>query len=1053
MKKRRILCVVLTLAMVLSMLVIVPAVSASAADTYNASDNPVRISTTADLKAFRNAVNAGTDFTDKTVKLEADIDISDSDWTPIGTWANPFKGTFDGQGRTIRGLNQVRGGAIGGNVGLFGVVSANSTSTIRNFQLEGNIVGQNGGNDAGTVISVVMPKSGSNITVYISGIASKVHFDCSNAAMKGVGGILGSIGYVSATSTKTIVQVERCWFDGLLDSPSAGSNCYGGIVGWTRELPSSKTLRVADCLVTGTLKLYGSNPDDCGGIVGFFKGTGATNGAVLTGYVRNCIFAGTIHHVNLTSGTARSGYITSEVSASGISPNIEFKNCYYRPQYIGAQPAGWLGYPSQTTCVTETNVVSRSEAQIKAMTNGFTDNAKWHFSGGSDWPYPVSVYNAYVAALNSYPEYPACIKRDSLYSVTVERGIKKVPLVVYNQAAEYSHFQWDGSSGRAMGAMDSNRRFCEFYFDDAPVTVKIKVNKNFNSYVVSPTSKGFASTYNNGVISVTLNQPEQFVVILDDDYNTAIAVFADAPETDVPTKGASNVVYVEGDNQITAPAGQVSYAGLNNEVMVVHGDWTKIYLAPGAVLKKRIFISRTQNNGNGYATKIYGRGAILDPFSDPTANSKQSIMLEDCYDPSTGKTKSYDAMKAVINIYSYTCTVKDIKLLDARNYNVYFAQSGCTADNVKLLSTEMCTDGFTCCQDQTVRNCFVYNGDNALVMQYGTTAGHTYENVTIGTTCAAIYPQYGCNATLTNIYVFRADDGLINVYENNIGELDVHVNGLDALDCVKTPTLFHAKNSPGSATKSFTLTNVAMRFTTGNNGDFTPGTNTSSKTSIWNVNGSNCTNFVLDLTNLYMGGHLVDGVNAYLKGNNEYSPGNYNYYSTSYPESNGVAIDFKIDYGNLPAHTSVPTAQTANYTGAASYTPSTIRNDWNRYVSYNCTAIKQSNGKYEVNIKSGKEGTHEWGISYNLTEYFRLNGPGTYSFSYSTNKSVKWYEVATSNVNGTSANVNGSAASKTIVITVTAETIKDYTWQIVLKAPNGNTNSFILNSYSIVKTA
>lgn len=370
MKKRRILCVALTLAMVLSMLVVVPAVTVSAADTYNASDNPVRISTTADLKAFRNAVNAGTDFTGKTVKLEADIDISDSDWTSIGTWENPFKGTFDGQGRTIRGLNQVRGGAIGGNVGLFGVVSASNISTVKNFQLEGNIEGYNGGNDAGTVISIIKPKSGSNISVNISRISSKVNFDCSYAAMKGVGGILGSIGYLSAAATKTTVTIEYCWFDGLLNSPSAGSNCYGGIVGWTRELPSSKVLNVLNCLVTGTLKLYGSNPDDCGGIVGFFKGTGASNGAVLTGSVKNCVFAGLINHVNKT-GTTLSGYITSEVSASGISPNIKFENCYYWPHYQGGQPAGWLGYPNQTACVTATNVVSKTEEQIRDMIGEF----------------------------------------------------------------------------------------------------------------------------------------------------------------------------------------------------------------------------------------------------------------------------------------------------------------------------------------------------------------------------------------------------------------------------------------------------------------------------------------------------------------------------------------------------------------------------------------------------------------------------------------------------------------------------------------------------------
>ena len=147
-----------------------------------------------------------------------------------------------------------------------------------------------------------------------------------------------------------------------------------------------------------------------------------------------------------------------------------------------------------------------------------------------------------LSTLVTYPAYPAYISRDTLYTVSVSQGLSNKPLTVYNETADYSHFLYDSSSSRALGAMDSNRRFCEFAFDGAAVRVNIRVNKNFSTYTVSPTSKGFESSYANGVITVTLEKPEQFVVILDNDYNTALAVFADAPETDVPTKGASKAL-------------------------------------------------------------------------------------------------------------------------------------------------------------------------------------------------------------------------------------------------------------------------------------------------------------------------------------------------------------------------------------------------------------------------------------------------------------------------------------------------------------------------------
>ena len=86
--KIRILCFVLTMAMVLSVLVVVSAVSVSA-------DSAINIGTLAEFKAFRDAVNNGDYDSGVTAKLTADIDISDENWTPIGnSTSHPFKGTF-----------------------------------------------------------------------------------------------------------------------------------------------------------------------------------------------------------------------------------------------------------------------------------------------------------------------------------------------------------------------------------------------------------------------------------------------------------------------------------------------------------------------------------------------------------------------------------------------------------------------------------------------------------------------------------------------------------------------------------------------------------------------------------------------------------------------------------------------------------------------------------------------------------------------------------------------------------------------------------------------
>ena len=67
------------------------------------------ISTAEDLLAFAQAVNEGSSLTpflvDGVVTLLNDIDASSiKDWTPAGTQANPFSGSFDGKGYTIKNI-------------------------------------------------------------------------------------------------------------------------------------------------------------------------------------------------------------------------------------------------------------------------------------------------------------------------------------------------------------------------------------------------------------------------------------------------------------------------------------------------------------------------------------------------------------------------------------------------------------------------------------------------------------------------------------------------------------------------------------------------------------------------------------------------------------------------------------------------------------------------------------------------------------------------------------------------------------------------------------
>ena len=89
-------------------------------------DNPYQINNAADLAYLANSVNAGTNYADKYFVLNADLNLNNKSWTPIGTQANPFAGTFDGNGQEISNLFVTIDTDY---AGLFGYVSG----TVKNL--------------------------------------------------------------------------------------------------------------------------------------------------------------------------------------------------------------------------------------------------------------------------------------------------------------------------------------------------------------------------------------------------------------------------------------------------------------------------------------------------------------------------------------------------------------------------------------------------------------------------------------------------------------------------------------------------------------------------------------------------------------------------------------------------------------------------------------------------------------------------------------------------------------------------------------------------------
>lgn len=217
-----------------------------------AESNEFYISTAAQLAQFAYMVNnSSKQFSGKTVRLIADIDLSDHYWVPIGyKEARAFAGTFDAEGHTIRGVYFNSGSfPTSGNVfcGIFGVNAAGGT--VKNI----NVVNSRFEADY-NVGGVVAYNKGTVERCYVGSdvIVRSTAADNSNKAIRFAGIVASNLG-----------TVRGCVSDAdLSDHKGKGRNYIGGIV-------AHNFGRVESCVFLGDADRLGYDTQDhIGPIVG-----------------------------------------------------------------------------------------------------------------------------------------------------------------------------------------------------------------------------------------------------------------------------------------------------------------------------------------------------------------------------------------------------------------------------------------------------------------------------------------------------------------------------------------------------------------------------------------------------------------------------------------------------------------------------------------------------------------------------------------------------------------------------------------------------------------
>ena len=287
--KKKILSLLLALCLVMALVPMTAFAEGTSVDNWDGTadtswytdhktDTEYHFTTAEQLAGLAQLVNdktASVSFEGKTIYLDKDLDLSGTQWTPIGNGDNfvrHFAGTFDGQHHKIMNLyHHYTGDELVRN-GLFGVVS--DGGTLKNLLvIDADIASNDGSLLAGILADWV--DGGTVENCYTSG---KIE---NNVGDKMVGGLIGQC----TGST----QVKGCGSDATVISTESDEDhvdTVGGLIGqWENSADSSS---ITDCWFGGSVScnnIYSA----VGGILGanFENFSGNKPGVI----IKNCIVA------------------------------------------------------------------------------------------------------------------------------------------------------------------------------------------------------------------------------------------------------------------------------------------------------------------------------------------------------------------------------------------------------------------------------------------------------------------------------------------------------------------------------------------------------------------------------------------------------------------------------------------------------------------------------------------------------------------------------------------------------------------------------------------
>lgn len=356
---------------------------------YNENQDEFTLSSAEELAGVAALVAAGNTFEEKTIKIDANIDLDANLWTPIGNDIDhPFSGTFDGNDHVISNLwiNMPDGDFIG----LFGQCTGASlaniimdTAHILANNTAGTLVGNFSTN--GTIVNSHVINTSITATDYnIGGLVGGLLTDSSISQCSSSGDVTGESqvgGLVGSPWDKT--KITQSYSEGTV----SGDYLIGGLAGYcVFGFEPNRNNIVNNCYSRATVE---AEIGRAGGIYGGSDGTLRLQNSYSTGTVSAPEFAGAV------------------IGAWGGS-DIVVENTYFDTETSGLTD----GVGGFTQGSVDYNIEGKTTANMKTqefvdLLNAGSDEAPWFIDEGLNDGYPV--FNSSLSVHTNNLESPSVV--------------------------------------------------------------------------------------------------------------------------------------------------------------------------------------------------------------------------------------------------------------------------------------------------------------------------------------------------------------------------------------------------------------------------------------------------------------------------------------------------------------------------------------------------------------------------------------------------------------------------------------------------------------------